>query len=118
MFWLACVSSENYSDYVQEHLDGHNYHVQYHPTERLTDLHPLDPVTIQQDYYLIKTEDPSRNMTTAALLQETRGIGGENLLHANIIYGAKNKQTKKPLAPMYYCDKPIYSQQLCSVPCS
>uniref|UniRef100_A0A671UTW5 ETS domain-containing protein n=1 Tax=Sparus aurata TaxID=8175 RepID=A0A671UTW5_SPAAU len=75
MFWLACVSSENYSDYVQEHLDRHNYHVQYHPTERLTDLHPLDPVTIQQDYYLIKTEDPSRNMTTAALLQETRGIG-------------------------------------------
>ncbi|XP_030287360.1 protein c-ets-1-B-like [Sparus aurata] len=74
-YYQLQLIKENYSDYVQEHLDRHNYHVQYHPTERLTDLHPLDPVTIQQDYYLIKTEDPSRNMTTAALLQETRGIG-------------------------------------------
>uniref|UniRef100_A0A671US12 ETS domain-containing protein n=1 Tax=Sparus aurata TaxID=8175 RepID=A0A671US12_SPAAU len=75
MFWLACVSSENYSDYVQEHLDRHNYHVQYHPTERLTDLHPLDPVTIQQDYYLIKTEDPSRNMTTVPSRYVSIGSG-------------------------------------------
>lgn len=90
MLWPVCVSSENYSDYVQEHSDRHNYHVQYHPTERLTDLHPLDPVTIEHhNYYLIKTEDPSRNMATAALLQETGGIGGENFMHANIIYGAK-----------------------------
>ncbi|XP_073330757.1 protein C-ets-1-like [Pagrus major] len=76
---------ENYSDYVQEHSDRQSYHVQYHPTERLTDLHPLDPVTIQhQDYYLIKTEDPSRNMTTAALLQETGGTDSEvEIVHSD-----------------------------------
>ncbi|XP_053199892.1 protein c-ets-1-B-like [Scomber japonicus] len=64
------VNKENYSDYVQEHSEKHSYHVQYHPTER-TDLHTLDPVTVQHhDYYLVKTEDPSRNMASVPLLQE------------------------------------------------
>ncbi|XP_044040850.1 protein c-ets-1-B-like [Siniperca chuatsi] len=72
---LENMRRENYSDYVQEHSDKHSYHVQYHSTGR-TDLHTLDPVTVQhQDYYLIKTEDPIRNMTAAALLQETGGNG-------------------------------------------
>ncbi|XP_051231415.1 protein c-ets-1-B-like [Dicentrarchus labrax] len=72
---LEDMRRENYSDYVQEHSDKHSYHVEYHPTER-TDLHPLDPEAVQhEDYYLIKTEDPSRNMTTTALLQETGGNG-------------------------------------------
>ncbi|XP_071782176.1 protein C-ets-1-like [Centroberyx gerrardi] len=40
------------------------------------DLHALDPVTVQhQDYYLLKTEDPHRNMASAALLQEPGGNG-------------------------------------------
>ncbi|XP_074479903.1 protein C-ets-1-like [Sebastes fasciatus] len=69
------INKESYSDYVQEHSDKHSYHVQYHPTER-TDLLTLHPVAVQhQDYYLIKTEDPSRNMTAVALLQETGGNG-------------------------------------------
>ncbi|KAM9335631.1 protein c-ets-2-B-like [Symphorus nematophorus] len=60
-------------DYVEEHSDEHSYHVEYHPAER-TDLHPLDPVTVHhQDYYLIKTEDPSRSRSTEALLHETQG---------------------------------------------
>ncbi|XP_059210448.1 transforming protein p54/c-ets-1-like [Centropristis striata] len=62
------INRENYPDYVEEHPDKY-HHVQYHPTER-TELHTLHPVQ-HQDYYLIKTEDPSRNMTTAVLLQET-----------------------------------------------
>lgn len=74
---LVYVSSENYSDYVQEHPVKHSYCVQYHPSER-RELQPLDPVTIQhQDYYLIKTGDLSRNMSTAALLQDTGGNRGE-----------------------------------------
>ncbi|KAI3376673.1 hypothetical protein L3Q82_017100 [Scortum barcoo] len=65
------VSKESYSEYVEKHSDKHSYHAQYHPSER-RDLHTLDPVAVQhQDYYLIKTEDPSRNMSAAALLQET-----------------------------------------------
>ncbi|XP_035531597.1 protein c-ets-1-B-like [Morone saxatilis] len=72
---LEDMRRENYSDYVQDHSDKHSYHVEYHLTER-TDLHPLDPEAVQnEDYYLIKTEDPSRNMTTTALLQETGGNG-------------------------------------------
>ncbi|XP_050931693.1 protein c-ets-1-B-like [Lates calcarifer] len=62
-------------DYVQEPSAKHSYHLQYHPTER-TDLHTLDPVTVQ-DYYLIKTEDPSRTMASPALHQET-GINGDS----------------------------------------
>lgn len=43
-----------------------------------TDLHTLDPVTVQHhDYYLVKTEDPSRNMVSIPLLQEAGGNGGE-----------------------------------------
>ncbi len=76
---LFYVSSENCSDFDQEHSDKHSYDFQYQPTER-TDLHPLDPVTAHhQDFYLPKTEDPNRNMSPAALLQEP-GVngGGEN----------------------------------------
>nr|XP_046237579.1 transforming protein p54/c-ets-1-like [Scatophagus argus] len=69
---LEDMKRENYSDYIQEHSDRHGYHVQYHPTER-TDLHPLEPVNVQdQDYYQVKRADPCRDMNTAAL-QETRG---------------------------------------------
>ncbi|XP_028419523.1 protein c-ets-1-B-like, partial [Perca flavescens] len=69
------INKENYSDYVQEHSDKRSYHVQYHPSER-TELHTLHPVPVQRvDYYLIKTEDPSRSMTAVALLHETRGAG-------------------------------------------
>ncbi|XP_078132771.1 transforming protein p54/c-ets-1-like [Sander vitreus] len=72
---LETMRRENYSDYVQEHSDKHNYHVQYHPNER-TELHTLHPVPVQRvDYYLIKTEDPSRSMTAVSLLHETRGAG-------------------------------------------
>uniref|UniRef100_A0A8C3AZ97 Uncharacterized protein n=1 Tax=Cyclopterus lumpus TaxID=8103 RepID=A0A8C3AZ97_CYCLU len=46
--------------FIQEHPDKHSYHVPYHPSER-TDLLPLQPVT-DQDYYLIKTQGPSRNI--------------------------------------------------------
>ncbi|XP_041821592.1 protein C-ets-2-like [Chelmon rostratus] len=68
---LEDMRRENYSDCVQEHPHKHCYHAQYHPTER-ADLHSLDPVTVQhEDYYLIKTEDPSRNVVSAAPLQET-----------------------------------------------
>eukprot|EP00064_Thunnus_orientalis_P003809 superscaffoldBa00000325_g3820 len=72
---LEIMRRENHSDYVQEHSDKHGYHVQYHPTER-KDLHTLEPVTLQyQDYYLVKTEDPSRNMASIPLLQEAGGNG-------------------------------------------
>lgn len=75
---LLYVSSENYSDYVQEHPVKHTYCVQYHPTER-RELQPLDPVTTQhQDYHLIKTGDPSRSASTAALLQDIGGYRGED----------------------------------------
>lgn len=81
LFWgfLVYVSSENYSDYVGEHPDTHPYNVQCHATER-TNLQPLEPLTAQnEDYYLTKAEDPSRNPSTAAVLQETGGDGGEDL---------------------------------------
>ncbi|KAM6960312.1 protein C-ets-1-like [Tautogolabrus adspersus] len=66
------TNKENFSDYVQDHPDKHAYHVQYHHAER-TDLHALDSVCVQhQDYYLIKSEDPTRSLN-ADLLQETRG---------------------------------------------
>ncbi|XP_032355244.1 protein C-ets-1-like [Etheostoma spectabile] len=70
------INKENYSDYVQDHSDKHSYHVQCHPSER-TGLHTLHPVPEHVDYYLIKTEDPSRSMTTV----DTRGAGGKNTLH-------------------------------------
>ncbi|XP_045921256.1 protein C-ets-1-like [Micropterus dolomieu] len=76
---LETMRRENYMDCVQEHSDKHSYHVQYHSTER-TDLHTLDPVTVQhQDHYLFKTGDPSRNMSAAALLRETGGNGETDL---------------------------------------
>ncbi|XP_077961892.1 protein C-ets-1-like [Gasterosteus aculeatus] len=63
-------------DFAQEHTDKHSYHVQYYPTER-TDLLTLHPVTVEhQDYYLIKTEEPSRNMAAAAPQHES-GARGE-----------------------------------------
>ncbi|KAE8278850.1 Protein C-ets-2 [Larimichthys crocea] len=80
---LDHIRRENYSDYVQEPSDKHGYHVQYDPTGR-TDGHPLDPVTVQhQDYYLIKSEDPSRNMTSAALLQETDTDSEVDISHSD-----------------------------------
>ncbi|XP_070848993.1 protein c-ets-1-B-like [Chaetodon trifascialis] len=80
---LEDMRRENYSDCVQDHSDKHTYHVQYQPTER-TDLHSLDPVTVQhQDYYLIKTEDPSRNVISAAPLQETGGNGETDSAHSD-----------------------------------
>ncbi|KAK5848703.1 hypothetical protein PBY51_006296 [Eleginops maclovinus] len=69
------ISKESFSDYIQEHSEKNSYHVQFHPAER-TELHTLRPVTMQhKDYYLITTEDPSRNLTAAAGLQETGGNG-------------------------------------------
>ncbi|XP_071402448.1 protein c-ets-1-B-like [Centroberyx affinis] len=69
---LETMRRDNYSAYVEQHPDKH---LQYHHTESI-DLHALDPVTVQhQDYYLVKTEDPHRNMASAALLQEPGGNG-------------------------------------------
>ncbi|XP_068444436.1 transforming protein p54/c-ets-1-like [Clinocottus analis] len=68
---LETMRRERCSDFVQEHSDKHSYHVPYNPGER-ADLLTLHPVTDEhQDYYLIKSEDPSRNMVAAALLRET-----------------------------------------------
>ncbi|KAM9836551.1 protein C-ets-2-like [Aulostomus maculatus] len=62
---LEIMRRENYSIYVQEHLDHHSHS---HHSPR-TDLVPLD--TVQQDYYMVKAEDP--NMTSDPRLQ---GAGG------------------------------------------
>lgn len=80
------------SDCVQHHPYKDSHHLQYHHTES-TDLQILDPVT-HLDYYLVKTEDPRKNMAT--LLQEVEGNEGKmtlktsitNLYFENIIYGA------------------------------
>ncbi|KAM3857613.1 protein c-ets-2-A-like [Diretmus argenteus] len=73
---LETMRRDNYSDYVEQHLDKHGYHLQYHHSES-TDLYTLEPVTVQHhDYYLVKTEDPHRNMSSATLLQEA-GCNGE-----------------------------------------
>lgn len=76
---FTCVSS----DFAQEHTDKHSYHVQYYPSER-TDLLTLHPVTVEhQDYYLIKTEEPSRNMAAAAPQHESGARGETHVIHYN-----------------------------------
>uniref|UniRef100_A0A3Q1B6R7 V-ets avian erythroblastosis virus E26 oncogene homolog 2 n=1 Tax=Amphiprion ocellaris TaxID=80972 RepID=A0A3Q1B6R7_AMPOC len=52
--FVVCIPLENYSDYIQEHSDKLSYQVQYHPTES-TDLHTLEPVTVQHQRTLFLT---------------------------------------------------------------
>ncbi|XP_067379205.1 protein c-ets-1-B-like [Channa argus] len=56
------------SEYIQEHF----YHVQYHPAER-TQLHTLDPLTVQHQDHHMKTDDASRDMSSNGVLQKTGG---------------------------------------------
>ncbi|KAM8898526.1 protein C-ets-1-like [Spinachia spinachia] len=67
------IKEDHSSDYALENMDKHSYHVHCYPTER-TDLLTLCPVTVEHsDYYLVKTEDPSRNMAAAAAQHESGG---------------------------------------------
>ncbi|KAM4611848.1 protein C-ets-1-like isoform 2-T2 [Polymixia lowei] len=78
---------DNYSDYVEQHLDKHSYHLQFASNHsEITQLHTLEPVTVQhQDCYSVKTEGPHRNIASATLLQDP-GDNGETDSEVEIIH--------------------------------
>ncbi|KAK2852062.1 hypothetical protein Q5P01_008338 [Channa striata] len=58
------------SQYVQEHF----YHAQYHAAER-THVHTLNPLTVGHQDHQMRTDNPCKDISSAAVLQTKGGVG-------------------------------------------
>ncbi|XP_030578951.1 protein C-ets-2-like [Archocentrus centrarchus] len=87
------TNKEICSEYDQECSHGDGYHVQYHPSD-CPHLHTLEPVDVQHEAHSVaKSEHASRNISSAAVLQDT---GGSGVAAGEIVHRSKSDSVGSP----------------------